>query len=124
MANSVLLQAGAYSKFTQSKSSNQTSNIYTLLNTMMQETDEVTEENLKTLFDAWNEFIEAEYPDEKEKWQIDFNITNTTQSTKINDDNTIDFSEWEDNSPEQDSSNLVEELDKLDNRIKVLENGN
>ena len=124
MANSVLLQAGAYSKFTQSKSSSQTSNIYTLLNTMMQETDEITEENLKTLFDAWNEFIEAEYSDEKEKWQIDFNITNTTQSTKINDDNTIDFSEWEDNSPEQDSSNLVEELDKLDNRIKVLENGN
>jgi len=123
MANSVLLQAGAYAKFAQSKNASQTSNIYTMLNNLMQQSDEVTEENLKTLFDAWNKFIEEEYPNEKEKWQVNFDISNTTQSTKVNDDNTIDFGDWVDNSPEQESSNLVEEIDKLDSRIRTLENG-
>ena len=123
MANSVLLQAGAYAKFAQSKNASQTSNIYTMLNNLMQQSDEVTEENWKTLFDAWNKFIEEEYPNEKEKWQVNFDISNSTQSTKVNDDNTIDFGDWVDNSPEQESSNLVEEIDKLDSRIRTLENG-
>lgn len=124
MANSVLLQAGAYAKFTQSKNASQTSNIYTLLNTMMQNADEVTEENLKTLFDAWNKFIEEEYPDEKEKWQIKFDISNTTQSTKVKDDNTIDFSDWIDNSPEQNTTSIVAEIESINRRIDNLENGN
>ena len=124
MANSVLLQAGAYAKFAQSKNASQTSNIYTMLNNLMQQSDEVTEENLKTLFDAWNKFIEEEYPNEKEKWQVNFDISNTTQSTKVNDDNTIDFGDWVDNSPEQESSNLVEEIDNINRRLDNLENGN
>lgn len=120
MANSVLLQAGAYAKFTQSKNASQTSNIYTMLNTMMQKSDEVTEENLKTLFDAWNDFIEGEYPDEKEKWQIKFDISNTTQSTKVKDDNTIDFSDWIDNSPEQNTTSIVAEIESINRRLDNL----
>lgn len=120
MANSVLLQAGAYSKFTQSKTASQTSNIYNLLNTVMQQTDEITEDNLKQLFDAWNNFIENEYPDEKEKWQINFDITNTTQSTKVNEDNTIDYSDWIDNSPEQETSSIVAEIEDIQLRISNL----
>lgn len=120
MANSVLLQAGAYSKFAQSKIASQTSNIYTLLNTMMQETDNVTEDNLKQLFEAWNTFIESEYPDEKEKWCIDFDIANTTQSTKVNEDNTIDFSDWIDNSPEQETTSIVAEIENIERRIDLL----
>lgn len=124
MANSVLLQAGAYAKFAQSKNASQTSNIYTMLNNLMQQSDEVTEENLKTLFDAWNKFIEEEYPNEKEKWQVNFDISNTTQSTKVNEDNTIDFGDWVDNSPEQNTSTLVEEIDNINRRLDNLENGN
>lgn len=122
MANSVLLQAGAYSKFAQSKTASQTSNIYTLLNTMMQETDNITEENLKQLFEAWNTFIESEYPDEKEKLCIDFDIANTTQSTKVNEDNTIDFSDWVDNSPEQETTSIVAEIEDIKKRVSALEN--
>lgn len=120
MANSVLLQAGAYSKFAQSKTASQTSNIYTLLNTMMQETDNVTEDNLKQLFETWNTFIESEYHDEKEKWCIDFDIANTTQSTKVNEDNTIDFSDWIDNSPEQETTSIVAEIENIERRIDLL----
>lgn len=120
MANSVLLQAGAYSKFTQSKNASQTSNIYNLLNSLLQQTDDITEDNLKQLFDAWNNFIENEYPDEKEKWQINFDITNTTQSTKVNEDNTIDYSDWIDNSPEQETSSIVAEIEDIQLRISNL----
>lgn len=117
MANSVLLQAGAYSKFAQSKTASQTSNVYTLLNTMMQECDDITEENLKQLFYAWNTFIENEYPDEKEKWQINFNVTNTTQS---NITESIDYSYWISKKDEQTS--MFEEVELLEKRIKKLEN--
>lgn len=120
MANSVLLQAGAYAKFAQSKNASQLGFFYNNIKGILDNIDNNTEENLKTLFDAWNKFIEEEYTDEKEKWQINFDISNTTQSTKVNEDNTIDYSDWIDNSSEEPVTSILNEINNLKKEVITI----
>lgn len=94
MANKVLLQQGAYSKFTLTNQAQSTGLIYNYLTTIMSNADKTTMENIKELYDAWNYFIEQECPDEKDTWQLDLKVTKTTTTSKLQDDGTIDYSEW------------------------------
>lgn len=100
MANSVLLQAGAYSKFTAPQNIQNTGQMYNLLLTLITNADKQTIENIKALYDAWNNFIAAEYPDEVDEWKLDFEQTSTTQKSELKEDGTIDYSQWVQNEEE------------------------
>lgn len=121
-ANEVLLNAGAYAQFTSANTHSQVNSVYKLLSQALEDLDATTLENIEKIYEMWNHFIEVEYADEKEKWQIDFEKVNTQQSTKV-DEGKIDYSQWVDNSEDTSSSSsgktdsLVSQLQDLQIRV-------
>lgn len=120
--NEVLLNAGAYAQFTSANTHSQVNSVYKLLSQALEDLDATTLENIEKIYEMWNHFIEVEYADEKEKWQIDFEKVNTQQSTKV-DEGKIDYSQWVDNSEDTSTSSggktdsLVSQLQDLQIRV-------
>lgn len=120
MANDILLKQGGYSKFTQGTNTQSTQTLLQQMKTILTQFDELTEQNLQALIDNWNKFIEANYEKEKDKWQLDFKILETTQG---NIEENVNISEV-DNSIEVERSSVFEQLDSLLERLNKLNNGN
>lgn len=120
MANDILLKQGGYSKFTHSANTQTTQTLLQQLKTILTNFDEIQEQNLSALIENWNKFIEDNYKDEKDKWQLDFKILKTTQG---NIEENVNITEI-DNEVEVEKSGLFDQLNSLLERINKVYNGN
>lgn len=117
MANSVLLKAGGYAKFTQNKVTTNTDSNYGLLTNYINNIDETLQDIFKQIVAQYNTLIEDKYPDEADDWKIDLDTKNAINI------NIKDLQNKWDNvlSPDEVILNLLDRLELCDKNLQIIE---